>query len=47
MASVATSDLIGWEEGSAVVREACKFLARARCDCWEVYDERWIDAPVR
>ena len=49
MASVATSDTsIGWEEGSAVVREAyASFSPELAAIVGRFIDERWIDAPVR
>ena len=49
MASVATSDTsIGWEEGSAVVREAyASFSPELAGIVGRFIDERWIDAPVR
>jgi oligoendopeptidase F len=49
MASVATSDTsIGWEEGSAVVREAyASFSPELAGIVARFIDERWIDAPVR
>ena len=49
MASVAESDTsIGWQEGSAVVREAyASFSPELAGIVGRFIDEQWIDAPVR